>query len=60
MKWFDVQAYNNKGTGKYMEAKTSGNIAIYLTLINIIYTLVVDTLIVGLALPLHPVSFYTH
>ena len=48
-----MQAYNDKGTGNYKDAKRSGNLAIYLTLINIIYTLVVDTLIVGLTLPLH-------
>ena len=56
MIWY-IQAYNDKGTGNYKEAKRSGNIAIYLTLINIIYTLVVDILIIGLTLPLHCSEF---
>ena len=53
IKWFDTQAYNDKGTGNYKEAKVFGNIAICLTLINITYTLVADILIIGLTIPLH-------
>ena len=49
---FDIQAHNEKGTGNYKKAKRFGNIAIYLTLVNIIYTLFIDTLIVGLAISL--------
>ena len=53
IKQFDIQARNDKGTGNYKEAKTFGNIAICLTMINITYTLVVDILIVGLTIPLY-------
>ena len=60
IKQFATQAYNDKGTGNYKDAKRSGNIAIYLTLINIIYTLVVDILIIGLTLPLHCGGEFLH
>ena len=47
------QAYSNKCAGKYRQAKTFGNVAIYLTLVNIIYTLMADILIVSLTLGLY-------
>ena len=48
-----TQAYNAKGTGKYMQAKTYGNVAMGLNIANIVYTLVVDALVIGLTIGLN-------
>ena len=54
------QAYNDKFAGKYRQAKIFGNVAIYLTLVNIIYTLMADILIISLTLGLYCPSSECH